>query len=84
MHHQDLIRMANQIAQFFDVYPEEQGVVGIARHLRDFWDPRMRRQLKDYAGQSPEDLAPLARRAVDSLNERELVSTIGLRTGGDK
>lgn len=70
MHRQDLIRMANQVAQFFDIYPEEQGAAEVAKHLRNFWDPRMRRQLLDYAAAQPDDdLHPLARLAVKRLAE---------------
>ncbi len=67
MHRRNLIRMANQVAQFFDVYPEDQGSAEVAKHLRNFWDPRMRRQLLEYAGQPEDDMHPLVRRAVKSL-----------------
>lgn len=70
MRRQDLFRMANQVAQFFDVYPEEQGAAEVAKHLRAFWDPRMRRQFLDYAADQPDnDLHPLARLAVKRLAE---------------
>jgi formate dehydrogenase subunit delta len=65
MRRQDLIRMANQVAQFFDSYPE--GAAEVAKHLRSFWDPRMRRQLQDYADQPDDDLHPLVRQAIERL-----------------
>jgi formate dehydrogenase subunit delta len=41
-----LIRMANQIGQFFDAMPDrDEAIDGIAHHLTSFWDPRMRREL---------------------------------------
>lgn len=41
-----LIKMANDIAAFFESDPDPQAVTdGIAGHLRRFWDPRMRREL---------------------------------------
>mgnify|MGYP000043961804 CR=1 FL=1 len=40
-----MIRMANQIATFFHSKPHDQGVTGVANHISDFWDPRMRNQL---------------------------------------
>lgn len=40
--------MANQIAQFFAAYPHEEAVVGVADHLKKFWEPRMRLQLSEY------------------------------------
>ncbi|MFQ5562415.1 MAG: formate dehydrogenase subunit delta [Parvularculaceae bacterium] len=42
MERADLIRMANQISQFFEAYGEEEAVEGVANHLRMFWAPRMR------------------------------------------
>jgi formate dehydrogenase subunit delta len=42
-----LIRMANQIATYFDSRPEAERVSGIAAHINDFWEPRMRTQLLD-------------------------------------
>jgi formate dehydrogenase subunit delta len=42
-----IIRMANQIATYFDSRPEPERVTGIAAHINDFWEPRMRTQLLD-------------------------------------
>ncbi|MBN9222678.1 MAG: formate dehydrogenase subunit delta [Mesorhizobium sp.] len=39
-----LVRMANQIADFFHSRPREEGVAGVADHINKFWEPRMRRQ----------------------------------------
>jgi formate dehydrogenase subunit delta len=39
-----LVYMANQIASFFKAMPHDEAVPGIAKHINDFWDPRMRRQ----------------------------------------
>ena len=42
-----LVKMANQIGQFFEAMPDRaEGADGIAEHLRKFWDPRMRVALK--------------------------------------
>ncbi|RJT42716.1 formate dehydrogenase [Mesorhizobium waimense] len=40
-----LVRMANQIADFFHSKPREEGIAGVAEHINKFWEPRMRRQL---------------------------------------
>lgn len=40
-----LVRMANQIAEFFHSKPREEGIAGLAEHINKFWEPRMRRQL---------------------------------------
>jgi len=43
---ENLIRMANRIGDFFEVYPDrDEARRGIADHLRKFWEPRMRRDL---------------------------------------
>jgi formate dehydrogenase subunit delta len=42
----NLIRMANQIGEFFETMPErEEALDDIASHIRKFWEPRMRRAL---------------------------------------
>ncbi|OSQ28534.1 formate dehydrogenase subunit delta [Thalassospira sp. MCCC 1A03138] len=42
-----LVYMANQIATFFTSKPHAEGVEGVAVHISDFWEPRMRKQLFD-------------------------------------
>jgi formate dehydrogenase subunit delta len=43
---ENLIRMANRIGDFFEVYPDrDEARRSIADHLRKFWEPRMRRDL---------------------------------------
>ncbi len=39
------IRMANQIATFFQSQGGEEAVKGVAEHINSFWEPRMRAQL---------------------------------------
>jgi formate dehydrogenase subunit delta len=47
---QRLIKMANDIAAFFETEPDEsKAAKGVADHLKNFWDPRMRRQILRYA-----------------------------------
>ena len=43
--HDKLIVMANQIARFMESKPPAEGLAGLASHINDFWEPRMRRQL---------------------------------------
>ena len=45
MSSETLIRMANQIATFFESQKPETRVAGVAGHVNDFWDPRMRTEL---------------------------------------
>jgi formate dehydrogenase subunit delta len=44
-----MIRMANQIATFFKTQPDADAPARVAAHICDFWEPRMRTQLQDYA-----------------------------------
>jgi formate dehydrogenase subunit delta len=57
--------MANQIATFFASQPGEDQAERVAAHLRDYWGPEMRADLKAQvaAGQA-EDLDELARKAL--------------------
>ncbi len=63
---QRLIKMANQIAAFFEVMPDRaQAAAEVAGHIRRTWDPRMRRALFAHlAADGEADLSPLAREAV--------------------
>ncbi len=41
-----LVRMANQIADFFAAEPDAKvGVAGVANHIQKFWEPRMRKAI---------------------------------------
>ena len=46
-----LVRMANQIATHFRSYPEPEAVAEITKHLKSFWDPRMRQRLVQGLGE---------------------------------
>jgi len=46
MQNETLIRMANQIAAFFEPMADQDAAIGaIAQHLGRFWTPRMRQRL---------------------------------------
>jgi formate dehydrogenase subunit delta len=62
-----LVGMANQIAAFFAAYPEESAVASTSDHLRKFWDPVMRRQIRAHLEAGGEGLSPIARKAVEAL-----------------
>jgi formate dehydrogenase subunit delta len=59
MEDRDMIRMANQIAAYFEAYPRAEALEGIAKHIKSFWNPRMRKQLDEYVGGGGEGLSPL-------------------------
>ena len=44
METRDMVRMVNQMADFFKSYSEQEAVEGIADHLTKFWDPGLRRE----------------------------------------
>ena len=66
-HTSDLIRMANQIADFFEPYPKDEALKGVAGHIDQFWEPRMQAQLFAHLDQGGEGLSPLALEAARML-----------------
>ncbi|HZY58915.1 MAG TPA: formate dehydrogenase subunit delta [Candidatus Binataceae bacterium] len=89
IHH--LVKMANQIGDFFAAYPDRDHVIGsIAQHLKNSWDPRMRRQIIEYVNQSGGvDLKALVREAVLDLSRSteqlpaEVKEELGSEAPGD-
>ena len=69
MQHEKMIRMANQIATFFASQKAEERVQGVADHINQFWEPRMRRQLIAHAGSGGEGLDPLVMQAMAAIRE---------------
>jgi formate dehydrogenase subunit delta len=61
--------MANQIAAFFEPYPEAEAIAGVTEHLQKFWDPSMRTALIAAHRAGPTGLHPLASLAVDRLTD---------------
>ncbi|MDW5328012.1 formate dehydrogenase subunit delta [Plantactinospora sp. KLBMP9567] len=61
------VRLANEIAVHFHHQPPEQAAAAIAEHIRAFWDPRMRAELRLRAEAEPEALDPLALAAARLL-----------------
>ncbi|HQY44157.1 MAG TPA: formate dehydrogenase subunit delta [Paracoccaceae bacterium] len=62
-----LIRMANQIATFFESKKHDEGVAGTAAHISDFWEPRMRKQLFDHIAAGGAGLKPLVLEAAEKI-----------------
>jgi len=62
-----LVRMANQIGDFYAAMPEKEAIDGAASHLRLFWTPKMIRELIAYADAGEAGLNPTAARAVEAL-----------------
>lgn len=64
MQSSDLVRMANQIADYFAPYPKPEAIDGIAKHVHSFWEPRMRDALKAHVDAGGDGLTPLFREAM--------------------
>ncbi|ABM58127.1 formate dehydrogenase subunit delta [Verminephrobacter eiseniae] len=75
-HDDSLVRMANQIGAFFESMPDRaEALAGIAKHIKKFWDPRMRKAFLAYVDGTPhEDIKPIVLAAV--LEHRALIETV--------
>jgi len=62
-----LVRMSRQIADFFRSYDEETAVAGVAKHIRDFWAPTMRRDMEHHIEGHRDEVDPLVLRAFAVL-----------------
>ena len=62
-----IIRMANQIAQFMESKPHDEGLTLLASHINDFWEPRMRTQLFTVLDHGGDGLRPLVIEAADRI-----------------
>jgi formate dehydrogenase subunit delta len=68
MNIEHLVRMANDIGNFFKAEPDHADAVdGVARHLKRFWDPRMRKEIVAYVDRGGAELMDLVREAVLKL-----------------
>lgn len=65
--HEKLVMMANQIAKAFEPQGEARAVPQIAQHIKDFWDPRMRRGIFEHMEKGGAGLDPLALAALKKL-----------------
>ena len=73
MDKQDMIRMANQIAGFFNGSGPEAAVNDAAEHINKFWEPRMRTALFAHLDKGGEGLDPTIVKAA-SLIKRPKVA----------
>lgn len=63
--HDSLVKMANQIAQYFASEPDRAlAVQGVRQHLQSFWTPAMRRQLGERLQANAEGVDPLVKEAL--------------------
>lgn len=66
MSSESLIKMANQIAQYFASEPDHTlAVNGVRQHIKSFWTPGMRRELQGWQEKHPDAvLHPLVLEAL--------------------
>ncbi|MFN7169269.1 MAG: formate dehydrogenase subunit delta [Pannonibacter sp.] len=62
-----LVYMANQIARFMETKPHAEGVAGVASHINDFWEPRMRKQFFEILETGGDGFRPLVREAAEQI-----------------
>jgi formate dehydrogenase subunit delta len=67
MSHEKLTRMANQIASFYLTQPEAERVPAVTKHLKDFWEPRMKKELFAMIDAGEAGLEPLVLAAAAKL-----------------
>lgn len=69
METENLVRMANNIAAFFNADPDrEAAVAGVADHIKKFWEPRMKTAILAHDAKGGEDLHELVRKALAKLS----------------
>jgi formate dehydrogenase subunit delta len=62
-----VVQLAHDIARNLAHLPDQEAAAAIAYHLRSFWDPRMREQLKTIVEVDPSIVEPVVREAVALL-----------------
>lgn len=70
MDNSNLIKMANNIGAFFKSEPNrEVGIQGVEQHIRNSWEPRMRKQIIEYVQQGGDELMDIVAEAVRHLSQ---------------
>ena len=62
------LRLATDIAAQFRYLPDDVAAEKIATHIRMFWDPRMRAQLRELVADGGTDLDPLVVEAAGRVD----------------
>jgi len=65
----EVARLANDIAAQFGHRAYGDASIATAEHMRNFWDPRMRRQLLELVAEGGDDLDPVVVGAAAHLKE---------------
>ena len=78
-----LIRMANQIATFFNSQPKDVRVDGVATHINKFWEPRMRRRFFEMVDRGEEGFLPLVIHASTEIRRPDDPTSEAVGLGDD-
>jgi formate dehydrogenase subunit delta len=63
-----LVAMANDITNFFAADPDPASAAEqVANHLKKFWEPRMREEIRRHVSKGGEGLSSIAIQAVKKL-----------------
>ena len=62
-----MVHRANEIARFWAAYPHDEAVTAVAGHIRNFWEPRFRRQLVEYGHNGGAGLHDLVKEALRQI-----------------
>ena len=65
----DMVRMANQIADFNKAYPHDQAVKDTADHISRHWEPRMRKAFFDHIAKGGEGFDQLVKDAAKLVRQ---------------
>ncbi len=69
---ENLIKMANDISDFFNAESDKElAAEGVKKHLQRSWDPRMRQAIIDYCQHDGSALSSVAKAAVAALQPKE-------------
>lgn len=71
MDNSNLVKMANNIGAFFKSEPDRNlAVQGVEQHIRNFWEPRMRKQIVEYLQAGNHELIDIVEDAVRHIAEK--------------
>lgn len=63
-----LIRMANDISNYFNAEPDRNvAIEGVRNHIAHSWEPRMRKAILEYLKNDGSELSDLAKAALEKL-----------------
>ena len=71
MDNNNLIKMANNIGAFFKSEPDRAlAIQGIEQHIRNFWEPRMRKQIVEYSLTHRAEMLDIVAEAVEHIAQK--------------